>query len=254
VVNAKLGRVEFQQTMSPEFEGKYEVPLEWLRRCLLLAAKFAAKDAGRYALSAAHFHVEGDVIEFCATDGRRLVHSEERVLSKVGNPADTILFPAAECNTAGMAIAPTTNLTGNLCAGSRWTGVEYGNMNFYAAQVEGQYPAWKGVIPKPGPLATLDGKYLSKYMSILDRLEVSTARFESDGKHLRIYGKSLKVPEVDTTIDVPIAACKMYLVPELLAGALFEHDVFKFGWSEDGATAAFFSSGQFTALCMGAAE
>lgn len=259
VIRASFGTKDRNPEIRVQTTSKYEVSAEWFRRCCLLAPRFASKERGRYSLNAAHFEIVGDRITFVATDGRKMCYSDEAIV-RIGQGGDeSFNLPVEAASSISSALPPSNNVKAMIEVGPAGFKVSAGTITYWCAQIEGQFPDWRSVVPEADVMAPVDGKMLNKFASILSALEVMHATFESDGTGLKIYGKSPKIPDIETKLDVALPKYSMLLDPGYLAAAMFENSVLQFGWSkpdtnsQDGKesrSCAFFVSPPFTAFCM----
>lgn len=254
VVNAKIPTHARNPEIKIETQNEYVVDAEWLRRCCILTGKFSSKEKGRYSLNVGHFEFVGTVATFVATDGRKGCFSDDRCRNISGVDVKTVNVPRQCIQTLAGALPPSNNMEARISVGLSGFKVQMAEIEYWCLQQEGQFPEqWREIFPKSGNMVPIDGKHLGKFSSIMDALEVLHARFVSDGQTLRVYGKSTKVPEIDTKVDAPIEPCEMLLSPELLAGAMFDSGIFQFGWGTAlGSTpdSAVLSSPPFTAFAL----
>lgn len=254
LVNAKIPTVQQNPKVRIATSLKYIVPAEWLRQCCVLTPRFAAKEKTRYFMNCAHFEINGSEIAFCATDGRKGVYSEQPCQS-LGGDRKQVNLPLDSVQVMASALPPSNNLNAEVEVGDSGFKVSVGDVTYWCLQGEGQFPeSWRDVFPKAENLAPIDGKHLNTFSKVMDQLEVVRAKFVSDGKSLRIYGKSTKVPAIDTELEVSIDECVMWLSPSLLAGADLKAETYQFGWGKMSNAkdfgAAVFVAEPFTAIAI----
>lgn len=131
----------------PDVGGAEEVavPAGTLRRMIKRTAFAAAKERMRYALNGLLLQVEGEKVEFVATDGRRLALESDACT----NPGETAL----------RAIVPTKGFqqldrnlgdlseTVWLSVGNNHFRARTGNVTIVSRLVEGSFPGYREVVP-----------------------------------------------------------------------------------------------------------
>lgn len=254
VVNAKIPKLNQNPKIKIRVNKKYIVPAEWFRQCCSLTARFCAKEKTEHTLNCGHLEIQGNEITFCATDGRKGIYSTQNCEAP-GGDLKAVNIPRESMQVMATALPPSNNLNAVLEVGDSGAKVQIGDVTYWCLQAEGNFPSgWREVFPKSNNLAPIDGKHLSRFSSVMDQLEVERAKFVSDGTSLKIYGKSQKVPEVDTKLDVSLDKCEMWLSPSLLSGAVLKSDMFEFGWGKRGNSdemdAAVFVAQPFTAIAL----
>lgn len=259
LVNAEVPTFARNPEIRIETNTKFKVNAEWFRRCCILTGKFCSKEKGRYALNTGRFEFSKDKATFVSTDGRKGVFSDEKAELAQGQWDVSVNLPKESMQAMAYSLPPTANIPALVSIGPSGFKVEVGDVTYWCVQAEGEFPGqWRDVFPAAESIAPVDGKHLSKFSSIMDSLEVDKARFVASGTSLKIYGRSAKVPAIDTQLDLSISPCEMLLSPELLAGSVFDNGVFQFGWgrtSKDGdLDAAVFVSQPFTAFALSCVE
>lgn len=254
VVNAKLPTMSQNPKIKITTVHKYIVPAEWFRQCCVLTSKFAAAERGTHALNCGHFEIEDGLATFAATDGRKGVYSAQPC-EQFGDDLKQVNVPVDSTRVMASALPPGNNLNASIEVGDSGFKVVIDNVTYWCLQVEGTFPSqWRDVFPKAENLAPIDGKHLSRFSNVMDQLDVERAKFVSDGTSLKIFGKSQRVPEIDTKLDITIEECEMYLSPSLLAGATLNAKTFEFGWGKRGDggdfSAAVFVAEPFTAIAL----
>ncbi len=131
----------------PDIGGAEEVAVaaSALRRMIKRTAFAAAKERMRYALNGLLLQVEGEKVEFVATDGRRLA-LESDACSNPGGAALRAIVPTKGFQQLERSLGDTTE-TVWLAVGNNHFRARTGNVTIVSRLVEGSFPGYREVVP-----------------------------------------------------------------------------------------------------------
>jgi len=170
----------------------------------------ADAESSRYALGAVLIEVEGEVVTFVATDGRRL--SSVRCEHDLAVDNSTTLVPARV-----MAIlARLADHAGDAGVQLETTGREIvatiGNVTVTALLLEGRFPKWRDVVPerdaKPTTVTRADLLSATRAAAICSSEESKGVLYAFSGDGIWLQGKSGEKGESSVTCDIVEAGAK----------------------------------------------
>jgi len=164
----------------------------------------ADAESSRYALGAVLIEVEGEVVTFVATDGRRL--SSVRCEHDLAVDNSTTLVPARVMQI----IARLADQAGDDSVQIEATGKEVvatiGNVTVTALLLEGRFPKWRDVVPdrdaKPTTVTRADLLSATRAAAICSSEESKGVLYAFSGDGIWLQGKSSEKGESSVTCEI----------------------------------------------------
>lgn len=135
---------KFPEIAVAEKVSFFEVPSRELKKMIAQTSFAVSDDETRYFMNGVYFEKKDDNLILVATDGRRLAYAEKTVLSGIND------FPAAIVHPKILNIvAKHASDEGNISVAliDKMIFFHFGNYEFSAALIDGQYPNYRRVIP-----------------------------------------------------------------------------------------------------------
>jgi DNA polymerase-3 subunit beta len=170
----------------------------------------ADAESSRYALGAVLIEVEGEVVTFVATDGRRL--SSVRCEHDLAVDNSTTLVPARVMQI----IARLADQAGDGSVQLEATGKEVvatiGNVTVTALLLEGRFPLWRDVVPSrdadPTTVTRADLLSATRAAAICSSEESKGVLYAFSGDGIWLQGKSGEKGESSVTCEIVEAGAK----------------------------------------------
>lgn len=122
----------------------FEVPAKELKQMIAQTTFAVSEDETRYFMNGVSFEKKGDKLILVATDGRRLAYAEKAVLSGVPDFPSAIVHPKI-LNIVAKNASDEGNI--NIAVIDKIIFFNFGNYEFSASLIDGQFPNYTRVIP-----------------------------------------------------------------------------------------------------------
>jgi DNA polymerase-3 subunit beta len=210
----------------PEFpsSGVLTVPAGILRGMIQRTVIATAKEAGRFALHGVLFRVAGGTLELVGTDGRRLSRATQKLPSAPASEVKVIVGVKALGLVERLAVEGSAPV--DVALEERRILFRAGNVLLAARLVDGAFPTYEEVIPKPSnrgiEVPVGDFSTALRRASLLTTREAQSVQMEFQPKRLTISSRAPDVGEAKVSLSVGYADApeRMGFNPNFLLDAL----------------------------------
>lgn len=135
---------KFPEIAIAEKVSFFEVPAKELKQMIAQTTFAVSEDETRYFMNGVNFEKKDDKLILVATDGRRLAYAEKAVLAGVDDFPAAIVHPKI-LNIVAKNASDEGNI--NVAVVDKMIFFKFGNYEFSAALIDGQFPNYTRVIP-----------------------------------------------------------------------------------------------------------